>query len=140
VHQLPQSPLTHMSCRALPRSRIDLCIEAPTAHVSQKKLRQLLSHCFTKDTIFLYLALSIQSPASGLQRQTPSKRAYDKQVAGVISGAGDYKPGIVLDKQQSSKTRKPIALLGKVYCKWMQDTAPSRLAICRRPPPRRDMS
>jgi hypothetical protein len=27
----------------------------------------------------------------------PSQQAYDRRVAGVISGAGDYKPGIVLD-------------------------------------------
>lgn len=47
----------------------------------------------------------------------PSQRAYDKCVAGVVSGAGDYKPGIVLDKQQSETNRQPIALLGKVYCK-----------------------
>lgn len=47
----------------------------------------------------------------------PSQSAYDKRVAGVISGAGDYKPGIVLDKQQSRTGRKPIALLGKVFCK-----------------------
>jgi hypothetical protein len=47
----------------------------------------------------------------------PSQHAYDKRVAGVVSGAGDYKPGIVLDKQESGTTRKPIALLGKVYCK-----------------------
>ncbi len=46
-----------------------------------------------------------------------SQRAYDKGVAGVVSGAGEYKPGIVLDKQQSQHNRKPIALLGKVYCK-----------------------
>jgi hypothetical protein len=46
-----------------------------------------------------------------------SRRAYDKRVAGVISGAGDYKAGIVLDKRRSSGARKPIALLGKVYCK-----------------------
>lgn len=46
-----------------------------------------------------------------------SDRAYDKRVAGVISGAGNYKPGIVLDKQESSNNRMPIALLGKVYCK-----------------------
>ena len=44
-------------------------------------------------------------------------RAYDKCVAGVISGAGKYKPAIVLDKQKSSKNRMPIALMGKVYCK-----------------------
>ncbi len=47
----------------------------------------------------------------------PSQQAYDKKVAGVISGAGDYKPGIVLDQQQSNANRLPIALIGKVYCK-----------------------
>jgi hypothetical protein len=47
----------------------------------------------------------------------PSEHAYDKCVAGVISGAGGYKPGIVLDKQTSHSNRTPIALLGKVYCK-----------------------
>ena len=36
-----------------------------------------------------------------------SQQAYDKRVAGVISGAGDYKPGIVLDKQQTSGTGSP---------------------------------
>jgi len=47
----------------------------------------------------------------------PSTHPYDKRVAGVVSGARDYKPGIVLDKQSSSRNRQPIALLGKVYCK-----------------------
>jgi hypothetical protein len=46
-----------------------------------------------------------------------SRQAYDKRVAGVISGAGDYRPGIILDKQASGNNRRPIALLGKVYCK-----------------------
>lgn len=45
------------------------------------------------------------------------------RVAGVISGAGDCKPGIVLDKKptsqnsSSSSIRVPIALVGKVNCK-----------------------
>jgi hypothetical protein len=47
----------------------------------------------------------------------PSEHAYDKRVAGVISGAGDYKPGIVLDKQRDLPNRQPVALLGKVFCK-----------------------
>ncbi len=47
----------------------------------------------------------------------PSRQAYDKRVAGVVSGAGNYRPGIVLDKQETGKPRKPIALMGKVYCK-----------------------
>jgi hypothetical protein len=45
-----------------------------------------------------------------------SQRAYDKRVAGVISGAGGYKPAIILDKQQA-ENRKPIALMGKAFCK-----------------------
>jgi cytoskeletal protein CcmA (bactofilin family) len=51
----------------------------------------------------------------GTLRQSSS--AYDKRVAGVISGGGDYKPGIILDKQQVLPNRKPVALVGKVYCK-----------------------
>jgi hypothetical protein len=47
----------------------------------------------------------------------PSQQPYDKKVAGVISGAGKYKPGIILGKQQSDNKRKPISLVGKVYCK-----------------------
>lgn len=46
-----------------------------------------------------------------------SCRAYDKRAAGVVSGAGGYKPGLVLDRRRSESERKPIALLGKVYCK-----------------------
>ena len=46
-----------------------------------------------------------------------SQRAYDKRVAGVISGAGNLKPGIILGKQESKEIRMPLALLGKAYCK-----------------------
>ena len=47
----------------------------------------------------------------------PSQGAYDRRVAGVVSGAGDHKPGIILDRQKANENRQPIALLGKVYCK-----------------------
>jgi hypothetical protein len=47
----------------------------------------------------------------------PSQGAYDKKVAGVISGAGDYKPGLILGRGHSSQERMPLALVGKVYCK-----------------------
>jgi hypothetical protein len=46
-----------------------------------------------------------------------SQHAYDKRVAGVISGAGAYRPGLILDRQKSSEGRVPVALVGKVYCK-----------------------
>jgi hypothetical protein len=47
---------------------------------------------------------------------TLSTQAYDKRVAGVVSGAGDYKPGILLDRQQGQENRAALALVGKVYC------------------------
>jgi hypothetical protein len=46
-----------------------------------------------------------------------SQQAYDTRVAGVVSGAGDYKPAIVLDSRKTAGNRHPIALLGKVFCK-----------------------
>jgi hypothetical protein len=57
----------------------------------------------------------------------PSGQAYDKKVAGVVSGAGNYKPGIVLDKQSASANRSPIALLGKVFCK--VDAGPASVEV-----------
>ncbi len=46
-----------------------------------------------------------------------STHPYDTRVVGVVSGAGHYKPGVVLDKHPSRVDRKPIALLGKAFCK-----------------------
>lgn len=46
----------------------------------------------------------------------PSAHAYDRRVVGVVSGGGEYKPGIILDKKVSATGRRPIALMGKVYC------------------------
>jgi hypothetical protein len=43
--------------------------------------------------------------------------AYDSRVAGVISGAGGYRPAIVLQRIDSGRPRATIALGGKVYCK-----------------------
>jgi hypothetical protein len=53
-----------------------------------------------------------------------SQQAYDKRVAGVVSGAGDLRPGIVLNSQKSRGNRLPIALVGKVYCKVDAQYAP----------------
>jgi hypothetical protein len=42
---------------------------------------------------------------------------YDRRVAGVISGAGGLRPGIVLGRQPGASIRWPVALAGKVYCR-----------------------
>jgi hypothetical protein len=46
-----------------------------------------------------------------------SEQAYDKRVAGVISGANELRPGIVLGRKPSTGARCPVALVGKVFCK-----------------------
>jgi|SRR5215213_5781116 len=45
-----------------------------------------------------------------------SHEAYDKRVAGVVSGAGGYKPAVILDHDDALPDRLPLALMGKVYC------------------------
>ncbi len=48
----------------------------------------------------------------------PSAIAYEKKVVGVVAGAGSYRPGIIMDKQEATdRARQPIALVGKVFCK-----------------------
>jgi len=53
-----------------------------------------------------------------------SQIAYDKKVAGVVSGAGPFRPGIILGKQKGFTDRLPVALVGKVYCKVDAQYAP----------------
>jgi hypothetical protein len=50
-------------------------------------------------------------------RLRPAAEPYDAHVAGVISGAGTFKPAMVLDRQPGLANRVPLALVGKVFCK-----------------------
>jgi hypothetical protein len=52
-----------------------------------------------------------------------SCEAYDRRVAGVVSGAGTYRPGLILDRRTDS-TRRPLALTGKVWCRVDADWGP----------------
>ena len=45
----------------------------------------------------------------------PCEGAYDSRVVGVISGAGKFQPGIIMDKN-GEENRQPVAMMGKVYC------------------------
>jgi hypothetical protein len=46
-----------------------------------------------------------------------SSQAYDSQVAGVISGAGGVKPGMIMSQEGTLADGKfPVALSGRVYC------------------------
>jgi hypothetical protein len=51
----------------------------------------------------------------------PCAREYDTAVAGIVSGACDVKPAIVLDRHEDSAH---VALMGKVWCRADADAAP----------------
>lgn len=46
-----------------------------------------------------------------------SNQAYDRRVAGIVAGAGQYRPGIILGRNKDAKNSLPIALMGRVNCK-----------------------
>src|SRR5262249_41888593 len=45
-----------------------------------------------------------------------TSQAYDRRVAGVVSGARDYRPGITLRADHSLESAVPVTLTGTVYC------------------------
>ena len=50
-------------------------------------------------------------------RLCQSQKAYDRRVAGILSGAGSLRPGIVLGRKSSSQGTQAIALTGTTYCR-----------------------
>ena len=46
-----------------------------------------------------------------------SELPYDRRVAGVIAGAGLYRPSIVLDRQRDGRGRAAVTVMGKAYCR-----------------------
>ena len=46
-----------------------------------------------------------------------SDTAYDRKVAGVVSGARGLKPGLTLQQGYAQEKQMPVALAGRVYCK-----------------------
>ncbi|MHA1211238.1 MAG: hypothetical protein ACTSSH_02140, partial [Candidatus Heimdallarchaeota archaeon] len=57
----------------------------------------------------------------------PCANPYDQKVIGVVSGASNTKPGIILGRVASDHKRLPIALTGKVYCNVNADYAPIQI-------------
>jgi hypothetical protein len=47
---------------------------------------------------------------------TPCQQPYDTRVAGIISGAGDRVPALVLDRVIGTGARRPLAVTGKAWC------------------------
>jgi hypothetical protein len=45
-----------------------------------------------------------------------ARTPYDRRVAGVVSGANDYRPGITLNAGSAAPNRVTVTLTGTVYC------------------------
>jgi hypothetical protein len=60
-------------------------------------------------------------------RLGPSGKPYDRRVAGIISGLGDRKPAVVLDRADGVAGRQPVAVVGKAWC--LADADPSPIAV-----------
>jgi hypothetical protein len=54
----------------------------------------------------------------------PCDQPYDKRAAGVVSGAGHFRPGLLLGQTPRLGTCSPVALVGKVYCKVDAELSP----------------
>jgi hypothetical protein len=50
-------------------------------------------------------------------RITACEHPYDVRVAGVVSGAGTFRPGVILDSGRDPATSVQLALMGKVFCR-----------------------
>lgn len=51
-------------------------------------------------------------------RLSPCSAAYDKAVVGIVSGAGDEQPGLLLGgSRPDAEGCAPIALIGRAWCK-----------------------
>jgi hypothetical protein len=57
------------------------------------------------------------------RRVRPSSVAYDRRVAGVVSGAGPWRPGLVLHQPATAPTAA-LALVGRAYCKVSASAGP----------------
>jgi hypothetical protein len=63
---------------------------------------------------------------------TPCTQAYDRCVAGVVSGAGDRVPVLVLDRREHPEAgegtwRRAVAVVGKVWCRADASSQPIRV-------------
>jgi hypothetical protein len=63
---------------------------------------------------------------AGVDQVRLSDQPYDRRVAGVVSGAGANRPGLILDSHDG-EARQPLALAGTVWCKVDADWGPVEL-------------
>ena len=74
------------------------------------------------ETVAPGTVMVLDDDEEGMLRRSDS--SYDSRVIGVISGAGKYRPALVLDDHADHSTDVAVALVGKVYCRVDADPYP----------------
>lgn len=69
--------------------------------------------------------MSIDSDNPG--KLVPCTTAYDTKVAGIISGAGNIRPGLTLRQEGVVEGKSLVAIAGRVYCKAEATSHPIRV-------------
>jgi hypothetical protein len=54
----------------------------------------------------------------------PSSEPYDRRVAGVVSGAGTLRAGVVLNGTEATASTTRLALVGRTFCKATAEEGP----------------
>ena len=74
-----------------------------------------INNQFSEEQIQPGMVVSIDPENPG--KLVVSRHAYDHKVAGIISGAGGVKPGMLMRQSESiADGQYPVALTGRVYC------------------------
>ena len=69
-------------------------------------------------------SIAVIGPDGALE---PCREVYDSRVAGVVAGAGNLRPGIMLGQGTVEARRSvPLSLTGRAWCKVDADFAPIR--------------
>lgn len=79
-------------------------------------------HRTGKNTIEIQPGMVVAIDPSAPGKLSVSRRAYDRRVAGIISGAGNVKPGMMMRQEGTlADGQHPVALSGRVYV-WVDAT------------------
>jgi hypothetical protein len=90
----------------------NLFMSSPTSDI---KLADIAENFHARNGKIIEPGSVVVLDQDGLIRE--GEEAYDRKVAGVVCGAGNYRPAIVLDKQSLEDGGLPVALIGKVCCR-----------------------
>jgi hypothetical protein len=78
-------------------------------------LRNLKKHNGNQQTRKIVFLLLVAIDPEGSGKLKPADTPYDHCVAGIVSGAGGIKPGILMMQEDALKGDHQVALVGRVY-------------------------